>query len=195
MKQKIDIDTVYEASLGVFAEYGFKKATLEDIASRLGMTKGNLYLYARNKRDLYEQTVRHALRRWQQRVVAAVAAVADPADRFITMGRTAVQTLAAEDTLRKLLVRDPDIFPMFPVDDPYADINAMSVALIRDILIQGIESGHFHPVDLETVPDILFSIYKMFIIRLYLQSGDPSVQEMFLQTMVLMTQGLFVEKA
>ncbi|MFH1983419.1 MAG: TetR/AcrR family transcriptional regulator [Pseudomonadota bacterium] len=193
MKPKIDIDDIYRAALGVFAEYGFKKATLDDIAARLGMTKGNLYRYARNKKDLYEQTARHALLRWQSRVREAVSAETDPAAQFLTMSRTAVDILAGEADLRRLLVRDPDIFPMFPTADPYADINANSVDMIRDILAQGIAEGRFRPVDLNTVPEILFSIYKMFIIRMYLQSGDPSVQEMFAQTVALMTRGLFVD--
>ena len=68
MKPKEDISTIYEAALEVFAEYGFKKATLEDIAGQLGMTKGNLYRYARNKKDLYRNTVRYALLRWQGRL-------------------------------------------------------------------------------------------------------------------------------
>ena len=193
MKPKIDIDDIYRAALRVFAEYGFKKATLDDIAARLDMTKGNLYRYARNKKDLYEQTVRHALMRWQSQVRDAVSAQTDAAERFLAMSRKAVEVLAGEDDLRRLLVRDPDIFPMFPTADPYGDINGNSVDMIRGILAQGAAEGRFRPVDLETVPEVLFSIYKMFIIRMYLQSGDPSVQAMFAQTVALMTQGLFMD--
>lgn len=193
MKPKIDIAKIYQAALGIFAEYGFKKATLDDIAAHLGMTKGNLYLYARSKKDLYEQTVRHALLQWQRAVRETVAAEADADARFLAMSRKAVEVLAENHELRRLLVRDPDIFPMFPKADPYADINGNSVAMIRDILAQGISEGRFRAVDLDTVPEILFSIYKMFIIRMYLKSGDPMVQEMFAQTVTLMTRGLFMD--
>jgi AcrR family transcriptional regulator len=51
---------------------GSKKATLDDIAAELGMTKGNLYRYAENKKDLYRNTVRHAMLRWQGRVREAI---------------------------------------------------------------------------------------------------------------------------
>jgi hypothetical protein len=40
------------------------------------------------------------------------------------MCRKAVDYLAQDDDLRRLLVRDPDIFPMFPQNDPFADVNA-----------------------------------------------------------------------
>ena len=191
MKPKEDLSTIYEAALGVFAEYGFKKATLDDIAAELGMTKGNLYRYARNKRDLYRNTVRYALQRWQGKVRDAIAAESDVVQQFHVMCRKAVAYLAEDDALRRLLVRDPDIFPMFPKEDPYADINANSVGMIRSILERGIRADRFHPVDLDTVPEIIFSVYKMFIIRMYIISRDRAQEEMFTQTVALITQGLF----
>jgi AcrR family transcriptional regulator len=191
MKPKEDISTIHEAALGVFAEFGFKKATMDDIAAQLGMTKGNLYRYARNKQDLYRNTVRHALLRWQGRVRDAIAAESDVVQQFHVMCRKAVAYLAEDDALRRLLVRDPDIFPMFPQNDPYADINANSVAMIRSILARGIAANRFRRLDLDTVSEIIFSVYKMFIIRMYIISRDQAQEEMFTQTVALITQGLF----
>ena len=193
MKPREDIATIYEAALGVFADYGFKKATLEDIAAELGMTKGNLYRYARNKKDLYRNTVRHAMLRWQGLVREAIEREPDVQRQFHVMCRKAVAYLSKDDALRRLLVRDPDIFPMFPANDPYADINADSVAMIRSILERGIAEKRFRSVDLETVSEIIFSIYKMFIIRMYIKSRDPAPEQMFTQTVELITQGFFTE--
>jgi len=195
MKPKSDLDTIYRAALKVFADFGFKKATLDDIAGMLGMTKSNLYHYASSKRDLYQATVRFALLRWQGRVREAVAVENDACARFFVLCRKAVDYLAQDDDLRRLLVRDPEIFPMFPLDDPFADINANSVRLIRSILHAGIAEGRFRPVDLDAVPEVLFSIYKMFIIRMYIQSKDPDIQSMFTQTITLVTEGLFAAPA
>jgi AcrR family transcriptional regulator len=194
MKPKENLATIYEAALSVFADYGYKKATLDDIAAALGMTKGNLYRYARNKKDLYHNTVRHALLRWQGRVREAISREPDVVGQFHVMCRKAVAYLSRDDALRRLLVRDPDIFPMFPADDPYADINANSVAMIRSIVERGIAEERFRPVDLDTVPEIIFSVYKMFIIRMYIKSQDRAQEEMFTQTVALMTRGLFIEE-
>lgn len=193
MKPKESLETIHCAALRVFSRYGYKKTTLDDIAGDLGMTKGNLYRYARNKRDLYESTVRFTMLRWQSRVAEAVAEHTDARRRFFVLCRKAVDYLAGDADLRRLLVSDPDIFPMFPDNDPYADINAASVAMIRRILAQGFDEGTFRRVDLETAPEILFSIYKMIIIRMYIRTGDPALQERFEQTVELITQGLFIE--
>ncbi len=193
MKPRENIATIYEAALGVFADYGFKKATMDDIAAELDMTKGNLYRYARNKKDLYRNTVRHAMLRWQGLVREAIEREPDVKRQFHVMCRKAVAYLSKDDALRRLLVRDPDIFPMFPANDPYADINANSVAMIRSILERGIAEKRFRSVDLETVPEIIFSVYKMFIIRMYIKSRDRAPEQMFTQTVELITQGFFTE--
>ncbi len=45
-------DEVLAAAAEVFGEKGYRGATLQDIASRLGMLKGSLYYYIQSKEDL-----------------------------------------------------------------------------------------------------------------------------------------------
>src|SRR5205809_6092848 len=44
----------------VFAEKGYHEATMEDIAKRLGVSKGAIYLYFSSKEDLFEAMVKTA---------------------------------------------------------------------------------------------------------------------------------------
>jgi AcrR family transcriptional regulator len=193
MKPREDIENIYQAALTVFSEYGFQKTTMEDVAGRLGMTKGNLYLYVKNKKDLYHKTVAHALEAWQSRVLEAVAAQTDVTAKFRVMCFKAVEYLAQDSLLRNLLVRDPEIFPMFPDKDPFADINGNSIALIRSTVVQGIAEGVFRPVDPDRISDVVFMIYKMFIIRMYIRAEDNALHDMFEDTVDLCTRGLFAQ--
>lgn len=193
MRKKENIETIYRAALTVFSQYGFRKSTLEDIASQLGMTKSNLYLYAKNKKDLYRNTVAWALTRWQNRVREAVENESDPLDQFTVMCFKAVEYLSKDDEFRQVLIHDPDIFPMFPVKDPFEEINARSVAMIRAILVAGIEQKRFRPVDPDKVSAVVFSIYKMFIIRTYIKADGDAMREAFVEAFDLLTQGLFIE--
>ncbi len=195
MKPREDIQNIYQTALAVFSEYGYQKATMEDIAGRLGMTKGNLYLYVKNKKDLYRKTVANALLCWQSRVLEAVGAETDVREKFRIMCAKAVQYLSEDNLLRNLLVRDPEIFPMFADRDPYAGINRNSVALIRSILQQGIDEGVFRPIDPDRISEVIFMIYKMFIIRMYIRAEDDRLHAMFEDTVDLCTRGLFSENA
>lgn len=49
---------ICEAALAVFAEKGFAAARLEEIARRAGVSKGTLYLYFKDKEDLFRAVVR-----------------------------------------------------------------------------------------------------------------------------------------
>lgn len=193
MRKKEKQEAIYEAALRVFARYGFRKTTVEDIARELGMTKGNLYLYARDKRELYEKTVEYALLRWQARVREAVALEKDARSMFMTMCNKAVEYLAMDEDFRRVLVHDPEIFPMFPVRDPYERINRNSMGMIRFILSRGMADGSFRKVNLRTTPNAIFSIYKMFIIRMYIRPEGKEMRKVFDETLGLLTRGLYTD--
>jgi len=195
MKPRENIETLYDAALSAFAEFGYLKTTMDDVAGRLNMTKGNLYLYVKNKQDLYHKTVAHALLKWQAKVFEAVSRERDAREKFNVMCFKAAEYLAEDPALRQVLVRDPDIFPMFPKKDPFDAINRNSVALIHAILKQGIAENLFRPIDPDRVSEVVFMIYKMFIIRMYIQTDDPRIRDMFADTVDLFANGLMVRNA
>jgi AcrR family transcriptional regulator len=47
-------ERILEAALRVFSEKGYHEARMEDIADRLGVSKRTLYLYYKNKEELYK---------------------------------------------------------------------------------------------------------------------------------------------
>ena len=192
MKPKIENDIIFAAALEVFARYGFRKTTVQDIADRLNMTKGNLYRYAKNKRDLYEKTVSWALLRWQDNVRRAIAEESEVENQFLVMCRSAVTYLATDPDLRQVLAADPDIFPMFPGNDPYGAINAASMEMIKTLLKRGIRLGRFRKVDIAMAAETIFGIYKMLIIRAYIRNEEKRLEQMFEQALELMTHGLLV---
>lgn len=193
MRKKAPSNDIYNAALKIFAEFGYKKATMEDIAKELNMTKCNLYLYAENKMDLYENTVRSALTKWQIYVMEAVLTEKSSANQFLTLGQKAISYLDEAPELRALLKGDPDIFPMFPANEPYEAIHGDSIKILKTIIENGISEKVFRPVNVENISRVLFSIYKMFIIRIYVQdSADKgAIKILFNEAIDLVTRGLF----
>lgn len=191
MKPKMDPVVIYEAALVVFARYGYEKSSLEDIAKVLKMTKGSLYTYVKNKRDLYQKTVAYALRRWQSKVAESVRNESEPRAQLELLCDRAIGYLREEKRFRELLRNDPDIFPMFNADDPYREINDRSRDMIGQILTAGIETKAFNPVDVPKTAEILFSIYKMFIIQAYVKTDEEFISRMLKDTLSLITEGLY----
>ena len=49
-----------EAATAVFLEQGYRRAQMADVATRMGVAKGTLYLYVESKDALFDAVLRHA---------------------------------------------------------------------------------------------------------------------------------------
>ncbi len=63
-----------EAALGVFARHGYRKTSMDDVATVAGVSRQGLYLHFPNKEELFRTAVQHALRRSQLNVSEVLAA-------------------------------------------------------------------------------------------------------------------------
>jgi len=190
MKREAKTEEIYRAALKIFAEYGFRKTTIEDIAAALGIANGTLYLYAENKRILYHKAVAWGFGIWQSRVKAAVAEVEGPLRKLEVISHKAFEYLAEDKSLRKILEKDPELFPFFPSKDPFSDINNESVSMLKDILKDGVTSGIFQISDIEATARFMFSIYVMFIQKTYIVSEGDETGQIFENAIQLILRGL-----
>lgn len=193
MDRQKKTERILEASLTVFARYGFKKTTVEDIAGELGMTKGNLYLYARNKRDLYIQTVAFGLKRWQQSVARAVEGIDDVVDQFQAICRTSYGYLAQDEDMRNIVIHDPAVFPLYPQEDPFYQINLESMEMVKAIICRGIDEAVFRPVDVDHLTAYIYSVYIMFIHKRYVKLEGKTTEGMFEAALDNLLNGLLVK--
>lgn len=194
-KRELKYEAIYKASLKVFAEYGFKKATIEDIAAELDTAKSSLYFYVKDKRELYDKAVAYGLRLWQNKVRDAVEREPDIVQKFVVMAHKAYEYLAEDRRLQRILMRDPALFPLFTSQDPYSDINRDSIAMLKDILQRGIAEGQFRPIDVGGVSQVLFAFYVMLIQKTYLFPEGTLSRIMFKDGVDLVLKGLIAETA
>ena len=57
-------DLILKAALDVFSTYGFRGATVDQIAMKCGLSKPNLLYYFRRKEDLYAAVLEQTLTQW-----------------------------------------------------------------------------------------------------------------------------------
>ncbi|MFH1153649.1 MAG: TetR/AcrR family transcriptional regulator [Pseudomonadota bacterium] len=184
------INELFMVSLDLFAAYGYKKTTLDDVAGKLGMTKGNIYYYFENKQDLYEKTIEYALTQWKDSVGAAVSGRIGTVDRFRTMAMASMEYVEQHPSLRRVLVNDPTIFTLSPDEDRFFEINRSSRHMLRAILEKGMAEGVFYAMDLDSVTEYLFSVYIMFLIKTYVKSHTGPSGAMFTAALELTLRGL-----
>ncbi|MRR36101.1 TetR/AcrR family transcriptional regulator, partial [bacterium] len=172
-------NAIFKAALKLFAKYGYRKTTVDEVAAAVGMSKGNIYFYVSSKRDLYEKTVGNALQEWRDNVGAAVAETEDIVDKFSVMSQLSFEYLVDQEDLRTVLINDPDIFSLTHREDRFYEINLGAMQLVRDIISQGIAEGRFLEVDVDHTAELFFSIYIMFLIKRYVKSEGVSAKRMY----------------
>src|ERR1700736_7080712 len=64
---------VLDAAVAVFARYGFRKASMEEVARAAGVSRQGLYLQFANKEELFRKTVQHLLNSHLKTAVAALS--------------------------------------------------------------------------------------------------------------------------
>jgi AcrR family transcriptional regulator len=153
------------AAKRVFSSRGFSRATMEDIAREAELSPGTLYLYFKNKDELYAslslRVLQYLLIRLEH-VNREKTASAEERLRFLTEALYDVYTfdpltiinmfhLQSSETLQNL---SPELM---------AEITRLSkkaIGIIRALFEHGIESGRFidrHPV---AMTDIVWSLFS-----------------------------------
>jgi len=96
---------ILEAAAGVFAERGYARATMKEIAARAGVAPGTIYLYFENKRDLLlsiaDQLIGQAWDQTRAQMAgldseAYIAAILRNTLDFVRQHRSFIQALATE---------------------------------------------------------------------------------------------------
>ncbi|MFZ9026694.1 MAG: TetR/AcrR family transcriptional regulator [Pseudohongiellaceae bacterium] len=82
-KHQAKRDAVYDAASVVFAQYGFRRTTMNDIAKSAGISRPALYLMFENKEDLFQGLAAHRLDQAIDSALSVLQGNGKIADRFL----------------------------------------------------------------------------------------------------------------
>jgi AcrR family transcriptional regulator len=68
---------VLDAAVGVFARYGFRKASMDEVARAAGVSRQGLYLQFGNKEELFRRALEHSLDTQLTAALTALARIED----------------------------------------------------------------------------------------------------------------------
>ncbi len=69
--------SLLDAAVGVFARYGFRKASMDEVARAAGVSRQGLYLQFANKEELFREALAHALRSQLNAAIEALSKAQD----------------------------------------------------------------------------------------------------------------------
>ena len=188
------LESIYKAALQLFAKFGYKKATVEDIANELGMTKGNIYFYVKNKKDLYEKSIAYALASWQSSVRNALADEKNSINKLFIMFQKGNQYLNEHADLQTVLINDPDIMALSDEEDRFDNINKKTRSMLKSIIDDGVRSGTFREMDTAHVTSLIYNAYILYVIKAYIKSEGESITQIFEEGINILLHGILKQK-
>lgn len=174
------------AALDLFVEKGFAATRLEDVAARAGVSKGTLYLYFDSKEALFKAVVEECI---VPLFVAAEQQLPEFEGSSLDLLRHLLSTWWQQigatrlAGVSKLIISESRNFPQMA--QYYHDkVLVRGRALMRSVLQQGIASGEFRDLDIESTIDVVFAPLLMLAVWRFSLGfcGHETDPEVFLRT-------------
>jgi AcrR family transcriptional regulator len=157
---------ILAAAIRVFSEYGYKGASMRMIAKRAEISVGGLYLYYKNKEDLYLTLMKDRLDDLTGQTREAVKDIEDPAEAMRTFLTLRLNYAREHREIILALGRDPGFSFGIEIKKKFF---RQQRNVIEEILKKGISSSTFRECNTQEVAKVIFSIVRGFIVSLVIE--------------------------
>jgi len=166
---------ILQKSLDVFIDEGYEDATFQKIADRCGITRTTLYIYFKNKYEIFLGSIKELLSELEQSLIEIIKN----------------KDLSAAENLRAILMAISDACEnnkkLFSVVLNYlmqlkksgVDTNERVRRrviklrhLLSTVIIKGIQSGEFKDVNVKDINELLYSLIESSIFRIAVLNQD-----------------------
>ena len=137
------------AALQLFVERGYAATRLEDVAARASVSKGTLYLYFRNKEELFKAVVRKGLVETIEMGEALVAEFRGGAPELLILlirGWWDALVQSPFSGIPKLVIGESGNFPEL-AQFYFEEVIERGSRLVESVLARGVEAGEFRALD------------------------------------------------
>jgi AcrR family transcriptional regulator len=171
---------ILEKALDVFMEEGYGDVTFQKIADRCGITRTTLYIYFKNKKEIFNYCIKQLL----GEVEAALIRVRKDkslnyTDKLIRVISVIIDQL--EENRRLLSVILNYLLYLSKSDsNPDDRVRRRTLRLrhiLANIVIEGIRAGELSPINVRAADDLLYGLVESAIFRLVVLKR-PSVGEL-----------------
>jgi AcrR family transcriptional regulator len=146
---------ILAAAFEVFAAHGYEAARIDDVARQAGIAKGTIYLYFRDKEQLFRAVVRGLL---QKRFDAIAGSFKGTGEQLLReLGSRMYSQVVRNEKVRsivRLLIAEGGRFPQL-TEIYHREIIAPGMKAVRQALLRGIATGEFRKTVALEFPQLL----------------------------------------
>ncbi|OHV23056.1 TetR/AcrR family transcriptional regulator [Rhizobium sp. RMa-01] len=159
---------ILDAAFEEFVKCGFAGTRVEDIADRVGVTKGTVYVYFETKEKLFEAMINHFSVPFQELVAIADRLSGGSAEKLASILGLFYDRIPEDRATReltRLVISEGQRFPDL-IDRHHDQFIAPIIAKIDALILEGVASGEFRPVPVEFSDIVVAPILTTTVLRL-----------------------------
>jgi AcrR family transcriptional regulator len=154
---------ILEAAQSVFTEHSYGRASMRTIARAAGTSVGGLYLYFRNKEELYLTLMQDRMKMLKDLTEEALFKVDDPAEAITTFISISIEF--ARKNKEMIILQGRELGFSFDIDLKREFLRERR-KLIADIISKGMKTGVFRECDADEAAWIIFNMLRGFVVSM-----------------------------
>ena len=160
---------ILEKALTVFMDDGYENTTFQKIADRCGITRTILYLYFKNKRDIFNYSIKQLLTTIEEKINLIRADVSLNSMEKITRVLHDIFKLFEQNRQFISVILDYLLYIYKGEANPEVRVRRRTVRLrhfLASMVIEGVKTGELKKVKIKTADDYLYSFIESAIFQL-----------------------------
>ena len=188
-------NTIVDIASEVFAKFGFKKTTVDDIAQALRKGKSSIYYYFKSKEDIFKAVVEKEADSLRAKIDEIMSSDMDTIEKikaYVETRMLAIKVMSNYHTF----VNDSDVSNLDLIEKLRAKYDTEELVIIKSLLKEGMESGIFKIKDIELSSIALFTAMKGLEYPLFIKTPKAENLLTIIDDMLdILFYGLVIRKA
>jgi AcrR family transcriptional regulator len=168
---------ILEKALDVFVDEGFEDATFQKIADRCGITRTTLYIYFRNKKEIFNYSIKQLLTNVETRIQKIRADASLGSADKITAVLLDITGQLEENRRLLSVILDYLLYLSKSDSNPETRVRRRTLKLrhiLATLVIEGVRAGELMPVNIKAANDLLYGLIETAIFRLVVLKRDTA---------------------
>ena len=160
---------ILEKALVVFMDDGFENTTFQKIADKCGITRTILYLYFKNKREIFTYSIKQLLLNVEENINAVRGDESLNSMEKISKVLMVIFKLLEQNRKLLSIILDYLLHLSKSGVNPEVRLRRRTVRLrhiLASMVIEGVKTGEFNKVKVKTADDYLYSFIESAIFQL-----------------------------
>jgi AcrR family transcriptional regulator len=159
---------ILKKALDAFMDEGFEDVTFQKIADRCGITRTTLYIYFKNKKDIFNFSIKQLLQEVENDITMVQKKKLPHTDKLVRVMMVIIERLEENRCLLSVVLNY--FFYLSKTDyDPDNHVRRRTVRLrhiLANMLIEGIKAGEFADISVKDAIGFLYGFLESTVFRL-----------------------------